>query len=466
MRRAVEETWETLAPHNETPSLAVLLARLGDLTRSNSFLWAEAGLRVQERRSRKTQRGQVLSRTLVLGTLAADIFAGYTTLRERARWWPDFIRARDWNLQHQRGANRILDTASSLGGALIKACQFASTRPDLLPPVYIRTLSRLQDRMPPHVWPEIEAAIARELGRSPYEVFARIDQEPIAAASIAQVHRAQLRDGREVAVKVQYPEIAGLVGADLTVLERVAGAIARVTPTVQLQPIVDYLKGTLPMELDFKHEASSMIELRSALQHRSDVLIPEVFTELNTERMIIMEYVEGIKITDRDALIKAGISPSEVAKLLNDLYAEQMLRLKYLHGDPHPGNLLVQPGPRIVLLDHGLSVPLKDSLVQALSKLVQGIVAGNIDAINAALAEAGLQFNKKVDVGTLLQLVGVLLGEERTTNFLEVGTNLSTSIGSIPLDLLLVGRALGLLDGITRQLDPELEAMELVANYV
>lgn len=466
IRRAIEETWDTISLKNEAPSPIIFFARMGDLARSNSFLWAEAGLKVQERRSRNTQRGQALSRTLVLGTVAADIFAGYTTLRERARWWPDFVRARDWNLQHQRGANRILDTASSLGGALIKACQFASTRPDLLPSVYIRSLSRLQDRLPPHPWPEIEAAIIRELGRNPYEVFASIDQEPIAAASIAQVHHAQLRDGREVAIKVQYPEVAGLISADLTVLERISAAIARVAPTVQLQPIVDYLKGTLPLELDFKHEASSMMALRTAFQHRTDILIPEVFTEWNTERMIIMEYVAGIKITNRDALVNAGISPNEVAKLLNDLYAEQMLHLKFLHGDPHPGNLLVQPGPRIVLLDHGLSVPLKDSLVQALSKLVRGIVAGDMDSITAALAEAGLKFNKQVDVATLLQLVGVLLGEEHSTNFMKVGTNLSASMGSIPLDLLLVGRALGLLDGITRQLDPDLEAMELVANYV
>lgn len=466
MRRAIEETWDTVTPKSDAPSPAVFLARLGDLTRSNSFLWMEAALKLQERYSRHTQRGQVLLRTLVLGTVAADIFAGYTTLRKRERWWPGLVRARDWNLQHQRGANHILDTASSLGGALIKACQFASTRPDLLPLAYIQTLSHLQDRMPPYPWPEIEAAIANELGRSPSEVFARIDKEPVAAASIAQVHRAQLRDGREVAIKVQYPEIAGLINADLTVLQRVASAIARVTPKIQLQPIVDYLKGTLPMELDFNHEATCMIDLRAALAHRSDVLIPEVFKQWSSRRIIVMEYVEGIKITNREELVKAGISPGETAKLLNDLYAEQMLRLNILHGDPHPGNLLVQPGPRLVLLDHGLTVPLKQSLVQALRKLIQGIVAGDIDAISAALAEAGLQLSKQVDVATLLQLVGVLLGEERATNFLEVGTNLSLSMGSIPLDLLLVGRALGLLDGITRQLDPDLEAMELVARYI
>ncbi len=436
-RRAIEETWDTITPKSDVPSPAVFLARLGDLTRSNSFLWMEASLKLQERYSRNTQRGQVLLRTLVLGTVAADIFAGYTTLRKRERWWPGLVRARD-----------------------------CSTRPDLLPLVYTHTLSQLQDRMPPHPWPEIEAAIANELGRSPSEVFAHIDKEPVAAASIAQVHRAQLRDGREVAIKVQYPEIAGLIGADLTVLQRVSSAIARVASKIQLQPIVDYLKGTLPMELDFNHEATCMIDLRAALAHRSDVLIPEVIKQWSSRRMIVMEYVEGIKITNREELVKAGISPGETARLLNDLYAEQMLRLNILHGDPHPGNLLVQPGPRLVLLDHGLTVPLKQSLVQALRKLIQGIVAGDIDAISAALAEAGLQLSKQVDVATLLELVGVLLGEERATNFLEVGTNLSLSMGSIPLDLLLVGRALGLLDGITRQLDPDLEAMELVARYI
>src|SRR5205814_1465223 len=158
------------------------------------------------------------------------------------------VKPRDWELQHQRSANRVLETAASLGGALIKACQFASSRPDLLPAVYIRTLAPLQDRMPPRSWSEIEKAITRELGQRPTDVFAQIEREPVAAASIAQVHRARLHDGREVAVKVQYPDIENLVATDLAVLEQIVKAIARLAPAIQLQPIVDYLQETLPLE--------------------------------------------------------------------------------------------------------------------------------------------------------------------------------------------------------------------------
>ncbi len=336
VRRTIEETWAVLTNGAITPNPALFLARLADLARSNAFLWTEAGLSVREHATRVVPVGQSLSRSLVLATVAADIFVGYTTLGERTKWLPSLVKQRDWELQHQRGANRVLETAASLGGALIKACQFASTRPDLLPAVYIRTLVPLQDSMPPRSWSEIEKAITRELGRRPHDVFAQIEHEPVAAASIAQVHRARLHNGREVAVKVQYPDITNLVATDLAVLEQIVKAIARLAPTIQLQPIVNYLKETLPLELDFEHEAESMTSLRAALAHRDDVLVPLVVPDLSTEHLLVMDYIEGIKITDREALEQAGISPHEVARLLNDLYADQMLHLGILHADPHP----------------------------------------------------------------------------------------------------------------------------------
>jgi ubiquinone biosynthesis protein len=474
VRHTIEETWAALTAGTETPNPALFLARLADLARSNTFLWAEAGLQVQEHATRVVPVGQSLSRSLVLATVAADIFVGYTTLSERAKWLPFLVKPRDWELQHQRSANRVLETAASLGGALIKACQFASTRPDLLPAIYIRTLAPLQDSMPARPWSEIEKAITRELGRRPQDVFAQIEREPAAAASIAQVHRGRLHDGREVAVKVQYPDIENLVATDLTVLEQIVKAIARLAPSIQLQPIVDYLQETLPLELDFRHEAESMTALRTALAHRSDALIPVYIPELSTEHLLVMEFINGIKITDREALEQAGISPHEVAQLLNDLYADQMLHLGILHADPHPGNLRVQPGPRLVLLDHGLTVPLAPSLVDALRKMVQALTRGDFDGLTKALTEAGLKFNKEVDLTSLLQLVGVLLGNDQASgsdetagdvDAVEVGMQVGKSIGTIPTDLLLVGRALGLLDGITKQLDPSMDTMEIVAHY-
>ncbi len=474
VRRAIEETWAVLTSGTEMANPALFLARLVDLARSNTFLWTEAGLQLQEHTTRAISVGQSLSRSLALATVAADILVGYTTLNERAKWLPSLVKARDWELQHQRSANRVLETAASLGGALIKACQFAATRPDLLPAVYIRTLAPLQDRMPPRSWREIERTITRELGQRPTEVFAQIEHNPAAAASIAQVHRARLHDGREVAVKVQYSDIQNLVSTDLGALEQIVKAINRLAPTIQLQPIVDYLQETLPLELDFEHEAEAMTSLRAALAHRDDVLVPTVIPDLSTSRLLVMDYIHGIKVTDREALEQAGISPHEVARVLNDVYAEQMLHLGILHADPHPGNLLVQPGPQLVLLDHGLTVPLAPSLVNALRKMVQALAAGDFDALIKALEEAGLRLDENVDLATLLQLVGVLLGNDQTSESDETagdvdavtaGLQLGKSIGTIPTDLLLVGRALGLLDGITKQLDPSMDTMEIVAHY-
>jgi len=470
-RRTIEEMWAVFAKETRTTNPALILARLTDLARSNAFLWTEAGLSVQEHATRVAPAGQSLSRSLVMATVAADIFAGYTALGERAKWLPSLVKPQDWKLQHQRSANRVLEAAASLGGALIKACQFASTRPDLLPAAYIRALAPLQDRLPPRSWAEIEKAITRELGQPPEDIFADIEREPVAAASIAQVHRARLRDGREVAVKVQYPDIENLVATDLAVLEQVVKVVARLAPAIQLQPIVDYLKETLPLELDFIHEAEAMTSLRAALAPRPDALVPALVPELSTGRLLVMEYVDGIKITDREALEQADISPHEVARLLNDLYSDQMLHLGILHADPHPGNLLVQLGPRLVLLDHGLTVSLAPSLVNSLHALVQALTRCDVDGVRQALAEAGLRLEGDVDITTLLNLVGVLLGNEQPgesgeeVDAVDAAMQIGKSVGSIPTDLLLVGRALGMLDGITKQLDPSMDTMEIIAHY-
>ena len=468
VRHAIQDTRAVLSVKDSEPNLFAFSARLGDLTRSTSFLFLEAHCKTLEYYSRIAHVGQEGSRELAIGTLAADLLSGYTFLTQRARW-SSLIKPHEWNMMHMRGAERILDTTAALGGTLIKACQFASSRPDILPTPYVASLSKLQDRVPPHPWSEIAGVIRQELGREPEEIFKWIETKPVASASIAQVHRAQLTDGREVAVKVQYPGIQSIIDTDLVVLQRIVALVARMYSTIQLQPILDYLKETLPLELDFLREAKAMEELRAALSHRTDVVIPESIQELCTERVLVMEFINGVKITDCAAMVEAGISPSAVARLLNDVYAEQIFRLGMLHADPHPGNLLVQSGPKLVLLDHGLTVPLKSTLVEALGEMVRAILVGDFDRLTKALAKAGMKFEKQVDINSLLQLVGVLLGEEQeqaSIDTLEVGQQLGKNIGQIPVELILMGRALGLMDGISKQLDPDINALEIVAEYV
>src|SRR5947199_3586935 len=241
MRHAIRDTQAVLSVKGGVPNPLAFTARLGDLTRSTSFLLVEANFKTLEYFSRITHVGQEGSRGLALGTLAADLLSGYTMLNQRGRW-RYLVQPQDWNLMHLRGANRILDTSAALGGTLIKACQFASTRADILPTPYVKSLSKLQDRVPPHPWSEIAGVIRQELGRQPHEIFERIETQPVAAASIAQVHRSWLYYGREVAVKVQYPGIEGIIDTDLTVLQRVIALVLRLYPTIQLQPILDYLK--------------------------------------------------------------------------------------------------------------------------------------------------------------------------------------------------------------------------------
>jgi predicted unusual protein kinase regulating ubiquinone biosynthesis (AarF/ABC1/UbiB family) len=446
--------------------------RLGDLSRTQWFLWTGANLAAGERAGRGTQVGRAFpSRALVLGTLAADLYLAYTTLRERGRWLPGTVGEADWLLAHRRGAGVLLDAAEALGGTLIKAGQFASSRPDLLPAAYTEELSWLQDRVPPRPAGVIEEAVARELERPIDEVFSSFEREPVAAASIAQVHRATLRNGRVVAVKVQYPGIPGLIEADLEALESIFDAIARLEPSVRLRPIADYLRWTLPLELDFRREAAAMAGLRLALSHRGDVVVPEAVEGMTTERLLVMDFVEGIRISDREALDAAGIDPARVAETLNDAFAEGLFRQGVLHADPHPGNLLVQPGtdgPRLVLLDHGLTMELDPSFAATLAKMVGAMREGDLEALTISLGEAGLPVGPGTDVETLLGVVGVLLGggrEETRPELGELGRNLGASVGDLPPRLLLVGRAIGLLDGITRTLDPDLDVLEIVARY-
>src|SRR5579884_160007 len=172
---SIENTLATLTTGCAKSDPLTFIVRLGDLTSSQNFLWTEAGLKTLEHYSRMVGVGRRLSRELVLGTLAADIWSGYTVLNERRRWWPDLVKSQDWQLQHQRSAKRLLDTAALLGGTLIKACQFASTRPDILPATYIQTLSKLQDHVPPLAWSEVAKVIRRELGRGLGDVFERIE---------------------------------------------------------------------------------------------------------------------------------------------------------------------------------------------------------------------------------------------------------------------------------------------------
>ena len=473
LQQALEETRSALEAVTERPDPAAVLASIADLTRSNAFLWLETGLKAPARLSPRLPGAGLeqppaavwLPRALVLATVATDIYTGYAALAERGKWCPSLGGPRELERQHRRGAARVLNSAVSLGGTLIKAGQFASVRPDLVPTAYAQALAGLQDRVPPRPWSTIEAVIRRELGRSIDEVFSAIEPRPVAAASLAQVHRAWLSDGRQVAVKVQYPDLAAVIAADLATLESIASALEKLEPAVRLRPILEHLRTTLPLELDFRREAQASADLRAALAHRSDVLIPAVVEELSTEHLLVSDFVDGVKITDHEALLAAGVDPATVARLLNDVYAEQILQLGYLHADPHPGNLLVQPGPRLVLLDHGLTIQLQPKLVDALRMMLRALGDGDLTALSTTLQQLGVAPDSGLDdLPSLMLITSVLLGFQPVDQVDGFERELTTRVGQIPAELITVGRALGVLSGITRALDPDLDTFAIAVQ--
>src|ERR687890_680523 len=405
-RRSVEEARDTFGAAGGAPNVASL-ARFGDLVRAQTLLWTAANLSAAERLGRAASAGgEALPgfppgfselaasapspRVFVLGVVAMDLWAGYAALRARARLMPGLVLEEDWELQH---------------------------------------------RVPPQPWTVIEGAVAREIGCPIREAFKEFDPEPVASASIAQVHRARLADGRQGAVKIQYPGIAQVMEADLAALEGIFGAISRLEPTINLQPILDSLRWTLPMELDFRREAKAITDLKNAMSRRDDVLVPEVVEGMNTQRLLVMEFVEGVKVTDREELITVGIDPRRLAELLIEIYAEQLFQRGVFHADPHPGNLFVQPGPNgpvLVLLDHGLTVSVPPELVAAMKKAIEALSEGDFDALTGDLQKTGLDLYPDLDLDTLLGLVGVLLGGDRGdgggTDFGEFGVSLGASI--------------------------------------
>jgi predicted unusual protein kinase regulating ubiquinone biosynthesis (AarF/ABC1/UbiB family) len=361
---------------------------------------------------------------------------------------------------------------------LIKACQFLGTRADILPQEYVDILSQLQDRVPSRPYAEIAAVIEQELRRPLRDVFLHFDPRPLAAASLAQVHRARLHDGREVAVKVQYPEIAELVELDIANLAFFVNLLARVERNFDLRLIIRELGKYVRLELDFEHEAQNAIRVRANLLHRQDVTVPEIVPELVTKKLLVMEYVPGIRVTDVDALAAAHIDKQEVARLLTEIFCHQILVDGFFHADPHPGNILVQPGPRLVLLDFGLAKEFPPAIAQGVVQLTAAIVMRDRDAIVAAFTALGFR-TRDSSHDSLIALGDAFLGQavhggkayadqELIDRFSEELPRAlrENPIVEAPSDLLLMVRVLGLLSGIGKQLDSRVDPMSVILPFL
>lgn len=290
---------------------------------------------------------------------------------------------------HRNNARRLALGFTRLRGVFIKMGQVLSVVGTFLPRAYAAELEKLQDQVPPRPFREIEGRLRAALGEEPMARFRSFETQALAAASLAQVHRAVTLDGREVAVKVLYPGIEGLIRNDLRVLRLVLPVFKRIVPVQRIERVLDQLAAMLARETDYAHERTNMDRLRTVFAGRSDVVVPSIVDELTGPGVLTMSFESGTKINDLDGLRQRGIDPEAVGRILVECYLDMLLRHRLFHADPHPGNFLVRPGPQLVILDYGAVEEVTSALAEGMKMVVLGALTRNDDAVLRGIERMG-----------------------------------------------------------------------------
>lgn len=310
----------------------------------------------------------------------------------RTRTRPAWLKRRRERID-QRNAQRTLDAMLRLRGVYIKLGQVLSIMGGFLPKAFVKKLQVLQDQVPPHDFTEVEKVFARQLGKSPEACFASIEREPIAAASLGQVHVAYLQDGRKVAVKVLYPRIREVIKVDMIIVRLSLKIYRWFVPLDGLENAYASLVDLLRRETDYLHEASCMTRMAENFRDDPNVLFPAVVSEFTTSDILTMSFMEGVKITHFDELAALGLARRDVATLLVQCFYKQLFVHRFFHADPHPGNFLVQRGedgkPKLVVLDFGAISEAKDNLIEGLMDVVQGLFTGESDKLIDGFSRMG-----------------------------------------------------------------------------
>jgi ubiquinone biosynthesis protein len=404
-----------------------------------------------------------IQRTIKVGWTAGVVWSSYK-LPSYARKITARAPRTDSELSevHERTALRILDLALDMRGVMIKMCQALATRSDVFPPEFIEHLKQCHDAVPAKSFSEIRGVIEREFEKPLDAVFSEFDELPLASASLAQVHRARLLDGREVAVKVQYPDIEDIIRTDLANMRRVCRVYEFFDPhPLALLPLLSELTNHLGYELDFVREAQFAKRVHDLFEKDDQVKIPEIYPEWTTQRVLVMELVGGIKITDRARIEAAGLDPVDVVQDLMHIYVRMILAAGFFQADPHPGNLFVTEEGKIVVLDFGLSKELPEGFGLGLFELMFSLMTFNETAMLRAFDELGFR-SKTGDNKSFLLIARRMVSRSNTGGFEGEFTEEMTNelfdairedpIAEVPSDFVLVARVFSLLSGIAHTL--------------
>lgn len=299
-----------------------------------------------------------------------------------------------WSDCHRRSAERLLDLCCKNGGIFIKVGQHIAALQYLVPMEYVETLSVLHNRAPRTAIKDIKKVIKEDLKADWEDLFEEFDEEPVGAASFAQVHKAKLKsNGQCVAVKVQHPKVQQHSLVDMTTMDVLVNIIAKLFPNFSLMWLAETTKKNIPSELDFRHEGRNADKTRRLLEYFEWLKIPKIHWELSSSRILLMDYEVGGMINDKDYIEKNNIDKQQLTRRLGTLYCDMIFKHGHVHCDPHPGNILVNKtdkGAQIILLDHGLYAELSNQFRSNYSNLWLGLIQGNMNSIKKYATELGV----------------------------------------------------------------------------
>jgi ubiquinone biosynthesis protein len=445
---------------------------LGDQARSKAQYLSDW----QVRASRMAETGLVLAR--VGGAYRLHTTKAAFVSRERAELEREAL--------HADSARRLYELSIRHGGAFLKLGQMLSSRPDLLPPAYVTELSKLQDAAPPVPFRDIAATLERELGKPLSELFAQIEEQPLASASIGQVHRATLHDGRCVALKVQRPDIDVLVKLDMDLLEVFVRALAEGLPPLDYDTIIRETRAMVSAELDYTREAQITADMAAYFGGHAQIAVPEVVRELSTGRVLVTQLMPGEKITnllDRLASARAegdaeaGQRLSSILAAVLEAYARQVLEAGVFQADPHPGNLLAHLGDdgacQVTVLDFGCAKQLTSAERVELMALLRAVVMRDVGAIAAAMDAMGFRTASGTRAGlegyakAALSQLALVRSEggafhsqlDMVSRLAEFGRHIeSDPIVTLPDAFVMLGRVFGTLSGLFVHYQPDISA--------
>jgi predicted unusual protein kinase regulating ubiquinone biosynthesis (AarF/ABC1/UbiB family) len=391
-------------------------------------------------------------------------------------WWDHTVMRQPERTRHRR-AQWLVGTLLDLGPTFIKLGQALSTRADLLPLEYVEALGQLQDRVPAFDPDQAIATVEAELGASIYALYRQFDPLPIAAASLGQVHKAKLHSGQEVVVKVQRPGLERLFALDLKALQRLVGFCERWLPWTRrynLKAIFQEFSDILYQEIDYIREALNADRFRYNFRQHPRIVIPGIYPKHTTRRVLTMDYVPGIKISDRQSLEACEINVKEINQLGICCYLKQLLQDGFFQADPHPGNMAVSQEGNLIFYDFGMMAEVRPIDKDQMIRTFFAVLRKDTDEVVDTLTVMGLI--ERVDDMTPVRRVTRFLLEQFTERPVELRefTQLRSELYALfeqqpfrlPAKMTFILKALTTLDGVARTLDPQYNLMSAAKPFV